>query len=386
MDPSSMDFRDIQYNNVFTQILSPIDKELSSQPFLPEELILQILLRLPVRSLLQFRCVCKSWKTLISDPQFAKSHLQCSTEESIMTHQRLVSFVETKPYKILSYSVKTLFENPSTPIEPDSFSMRHEYRIIDSCNGLLCLYDESQRCVRLCNPSTRLKSIRSPTVVEPEPHGIITNYGFGYDQVNDKYKFLVAILNINGVKIYTFGEDSWTTIQNFPCSPRRLLGKFVSGTLNWLADKGGVTSNKQCVILSFNLEKETYGELMLPQNNADCKYIPILYVLNNCLCVFFLTSETRWVMYSMREYGVVESWTKLVTISPEKYIPFRLNYLVEPLFISENDVVLLIDKGCDKIGLYNFSSGGSSYDFPLVTTKPGLDRCIYRESLVSPRR
>ncbi|MCI40987.1 F-box/kelch-repeat protein, partial [Trifolium medium] len=41
-------------------------------PFLPEELIIQILLRLPVRSLIEFKCVCKSWKTLISDPKFAK--------------------------------------------------------------------------------------------------------------------------------------------------------------------------------------------------------------------------------------------------------------------------------------------------------------------------
>ncbi|MCI38128.1 F-box protein, partial [Trifolium medium] len=47
------------------------------------------------------------------------------------------------------------------------------------------------------------------------------------------------------------------------------LGEFVSGTLNWMVDNEGVSSNQSHVILSFDLEKETYGEVLLPQNDAD---------------------------------------------------------------------------------------------------------------------
>ncbi|MCI26118.1 F-box/kelch-repeat protein, partial [Trifolium medium] len=44
-----------------------------------DELIADILSRLPVKTLMQIKCVCKSWKTLISDdPSFAKLHLQRS--------------------------------------------------------------------------------------------------------------------------------------------------------------------------------------------------------------------------------------------------------------------------------------------------------------------
>ncbi|XP_057422520.1 putative F-box protein At3g17500 [Lotus japonicus] len=45
---------------------------------LPEELIPQILLRLPVRSLVRFKSVCKSWLSLISDPKLGKSHYDIS--------------------------------------------------------------------------------------------------------------------------------------------------------------------------------------------------------------------------------------------------------------------------------------------------------------------
>lgn len=43
----------------------------------PHELIIQILLRLPVKSLIHFKCVRKLWFSLISnDSHFANSHFQ----------------------------------------------------------------------------------------------------------------------------------------------------------------------------------------------------------------------------------------------------------------------------------------------------------------------
>ncbi|KAK1678622.1 hypothetical protein QYE76_039470 [Lolium multiflorum] len=45
---------------------------------LPEELVLEILVRLPVKSLRRFKCVSKAWRTTISGPYFIRSHLQFS--------------------------------------------------------------------------------------------------------------------------------------------------------------------------------------------------------------------------------------------------------------------------------------------------------------------
>lgn len=51
-------------------------------------------------------------------------------------------------------------------------------------------------------------------------------------------------------KVYTFGEEEYSgkRLQNFPCRPTVRLGKFVSGTLNWIAE--GAVSDDRCVILS----------------------------------------------------------------------------------------------------------------------------------------
>jgi len=83
-------------------------------PFLPEELIVKILLKLPVKSLLQFKRVCKLWKTLISDTQFANKHFLIST-----AYPRLVT---SGSWEIKSYPIESLLQNSSTTVIPVTFS------------------------------------------------------------------------------------------------------------------------------------------------------------------------------------------------------------------------------------------------------------------------
>ncbi|XP_058774262.1 F-box/kelch-repeat protein At3g23880-like [Vicia villosa] len=309
-------------------------------PVLPEELVGEILLRLPVRSLLQFKCVCKSWKTLISGSQFP------------------------------------LFKRPSTPVKPVTFGYMEEMLdyIIGSCNGLLCMLGTYPHYVGLYNPSLQFKSKISLVPVSVlEQDWFINHCGFGYDKVNDKYKVLVVMERFFHVspmltKIYTFGQDdSWKTIPNSPYNNNiKTLGKFVSGTLNWLVSYPNT-------FVSFDIEKETYRKLLLPQNVGVKTE---LSVLSDCLCVS--TSENvHWVLWMMKEYGVVESWTKFIVIPYHKLLHI---FLVEPLFISQNGVLMLL-MGRSKLILYNTNTG-VALD-PLITMELGFSSHIHCESLVS---
>jgi F-box interacting protein len=339
---------------------------------LPDEIIVEILLRLPVRPLLQFKCVCKSWKTTISHPQFVKNQLQIST-----AYPQLVSSNNIDRGIVFYYPVEPLFENPSTPIQPVKVS---NCSIIGSCNGLLCLYNIDQFCVKLWNPSVNLISKTSPTFNGYGHDGFITHHAFGFDQLNDKYKVLLALQNKHTYSkkitlLYTFGENSWKKIQNCACDPISWLGKYVSGTLNWV-NKDGVNSSER-TILSFDLEKETYSQVLLPQQDADNVCNHDLYVLRNCLCVCFNHSkETHWGVWMMKEYGVAKSWTKLMIIPHKKLTrncPRRFH--IDPLFVSENGAVLVRTRR--RLVLYNLNNGRLSY-------KLGWDIYMNHQSLVSP--
>jgi F-box interacting protein len=88
----------------------------------------------------------------------------------------------------------------------------------------------------------------------------------------------------------------------------------VNGTLNWVIVKKDVCSN-QVVILSFDLEKETYNKVLLPEH--DVVYFKVnhmLGVLSNRMCVCFDYNKTNWDFWLMKKYGVVESWTRLMMI------------------------------------------------------------------------
>ncbi|EYU20296.1 hypothetical protein MIMGU_mgv1a018445mg [Erythranthe guttata] len=50
------------------------------QTYVPSEIIENILLRLPVKSLMRFKCVSKSWEATISDPEFIANHLRQAKE------------------------------------------------------------------------------------------------------------------------------------------------------------------------------------------------------------------------------------------------------------------------------------------------------------------
>jgi F-box interacting protein len=236
------------------------------------------------------------------------------------------------------------------------------------------------------NPSIGLKSKSSPKLISSRDWWMEYN-GFGYDNVNDKYKVLAVVKYHNAefsgslTKIYTFGEDSWRTIEDFPDNPTEGVGNYVSGTLNWFHYQW-YNRHEQYVIHSFDLEKETYRKLLLPFVGDDRMCRPSLCVLNDCLRVCF-ANKSHLVVWLMKECGVVESWTKLMTIPREKLIflnPIDRCSTVDLLFISNGVALLMVSS---QLILYNLNSG--ELDHLLINIFGVLDPQIYCESLISPR-
>ncbi|KAK7245776.1 hypothetical protein RIF29_40625 [Crotalaria pallida] len=88
---------------------------LSHDPFptLPYELNTEIISRLPVKILMQFKCINKPWKTLISDPQFARKHLSKVNS----THLILSFSNPSHEFLVKSYSLKSMFESTKSIFE-----------------------------------------------------------------------------------------------------------------------------------------------------------------------------------------------------------------------------------------------------------------------------
>ncbi|KAL5073136.1 hypothetical protein RYX36_012120 [Vicia faba] len=361
---------------------------IDSLPSLPFDLITEILSRLPVKFLLQLRCVCKSWNSLISNhPNFAKKHLTHSTTYSIC------SLGFTYPGTLTIFPPNFFFDTTvSTNVNTLPYDSYNSYRgreIVGSCNGILCL--AYMEFILLWNPSIR-KIQELPLLPNPHyPIEMYISYAFGYHSVTDTYKVVVVSRN-KSVKVNTLGTKIWKNIDHFPFAtlPDHKSGIYVSGTINWLVSPD--PSTPPHFFVSLDLGNESYQKLLLPdygEVDADFFSTLALGVFRDCLCTISRHEHCVWLM---KEYGKKESWTKLFTIS-FKQRPCMQYSLNKVVYVFEDGQVLLQCKMPyvptklilydPRIATFEFVSFENSLVDNLDVSKyGGPEVCI--ESLISP--
>ncbi|PON54620.1 F-box domain containing protein [Parasponia andersonii] len=174
-------------------------------PSLNEDVVIIILSKLPVKSLIRFKCVCKSWYSLIQSPFFITTHLNSNkvhhrdylgllmNDGVITSRQYLISFFSYNPIKfdMMKFSSKLIlpFKCP---------------RIIGSCNGLLCMVTETFEYYVL-NPATR-----EFKTLEQHEHWENLCYGFGFDPKANDYK--LVRFTVGKTEVLTLKSNSWRPI------------------------------------------------------------------------------------------------------------------------------------------------------------------------------
>lgn len=144
-------------------------------PVIPPEVIeLEILKRLPVKSLLQFKLVCKSWNLLISNPDFISKHhhVRNLNEDVLLIWSR--------------------FQNKPVNLNPKLTT------IIGSIDGLVCFSNcfadnnSEPMEILIWNPATK-QCLKIPLV--PDETVVVYFFGFvgfGYDSIANDSKVMYA--------------------------------------------------------------------------------------------------------------------------------------------------------------------------------------------------
>lgn len=149
---------------------------------LPDEMMTEVFLRLPVKSTLHFRAVCRSWAALLSSEEF------CSL------HMAMVK-VKPSPPKLLFVSPRNNFD--STAVYSCSLLGRGDDLLftLDNargnfvdvapapCRGLTLLYDVVAPAYYVCNASTR-----AVTRLPPFQYVPYATAGLGFDPGTKEYK------------------------------------------------------------------------------------------------------------------------------------------------------------------------------------------------------
>lgn len=356
---------------------------------LHSDVIIEILLRLPVKSLCRFKCVCKLWQFLISHPKFARRHVNLTNIDKEIEHRRRKLILNSRSLSSLCYvEYEAMTSNHVTALELDLQMIKSgldEVKLIGSFNGLLCISVEPER-IFLINPAIKevkkipnfhdgLRRHRLAPISRP------CIYGFGYDHSLDDYK-VVKIVDESVVYVYSLKTDTWRRAQNFPYkSFNSDPGIPLNGAVHWVFGRGKHSIEPlpwPGVIVAFYFTEGKLREVPLPSEAAADSFTTV-GVLGGCLCWLTrgtgTTATKRYDFWVMSEYGAKESWTK-VAIN----IPFLC---LRPLSFLKNDEALFDIDG--KLVLYNPREG--THREVVVHGVQGrrkLEMQTYVESLVSP--
>jgi F-box interacting protein len=259
---------------------------------LPNEVIAEILSRLSVKSVIRFRCVSKTWCSLISSPHFIATHLsRALSNPQYPSHLVLLHF-DYRLKKGLSPAIRIRLLSLDPEIQERSLVTEQYYdtgvpsdfigsrclrdcmQVIGSSNGLFCL-TRGFDSYFLCNPCIQKAiSIPHPNIgLETRTHG------FGYCPKTDDYK-LVRVVYVEGtthslVEIYTLRTGAWRSFTapgppyyfREPFGRNSLRNIFFNGAVHWPAHTPEHHQGPfRHLIVSFDMEDEVFREMGMPKS------------------------------------------------------------------------------------------------------------------------
>lgn len=352
----------------------------TSNEELLQDTVIEILLRLSVKSLLRLRCVCKSWYALIKNPGFISKH------SKNMNTQLIVLYMDEDDGTDEFYYPGDLF-----CIFPDhtlvDLSLRDLHPEKPVCgefggpyNGIFCIFGLNGH-ITLWNLATRDSRMLPKYGVSPPQNTeeYITSVGFGLDTINNDYKLLLIFTFWDEKKedtyefsycaIYSLSTNSWKDINYFKSNQYRIPHSHgctcLDGNCYWLWEMDDNLDHE--IIMSFDMGNEVFQEIQCPEiarpehvrlelYNDDFLSLLLLSTIRNCIEI--------WVMKE-------RIWNKQFSVGPLSGIrePLGLWKNGSYFVFSDSGRLLLCDPNTQEtrdLGLTSFYIGTFNYKESLI--------------------
>ncbi|GAB2280582.1 hypothetical protein Dimus_015209 [Dionaea muscipula] len=388
---------------------------------LPEDVLVEILSRLPVKTLFRLTCVCKQWLSLIRSPQFATKQL-LTTESSLSRYNFQYFFTATSVDSddgMTALVIASLFSYESFELSARfEFSPCYYITLSDPCRGIFCVHvtvDCRETAFILWNPAIReielLPFPLPPPIPEQEDYQTFSIYtfGFGYDPEINDYKVFV-IFQPNGrsrgqlgldwpVEVYHLRQGYWKLLppNSFHESMRRWNGIQIRRTMlhgsmcNWIDRYIGN------LLISFDLVNEIFVKTSPPecckQRLFKCELLQSNKMDGKPRVMCWLTTSHRpdpdhpmfdVEIWELVEYGSSGCWTKQIVMELPAYYVSKAPYKHMPVGYWRDEKTLIWPLFETDDNLLTYSSATKELDSrKFVHILMLSEGCAYIESLVS---
>lgn len=324
---------------------------------LTDDLMSEILVHLPVKSLLRFKVVSKPWLALISSPGLVKSHIRHALTRP-GADQTLIVYGQDDPsislYKLHSSQIGPRL---GVPYSRGDFSFTPFMKLVASHDGVVCVsvsnfpryelgfsnfYKLHNADVYIWNPATReSKALPRHNIRE---NIMSVSLGFGFDSVGNEFKVVRVVCSFRGpfsAEVYSEKRNAWRRVQPKPCDVPYydVFDVCVNGLLCCTGMYG---------LMAFDLNKEVFKSgIKLPVRCRDIRrYDARLTVVNDSIAVAFFSRDEElsgkvklWMLDDdacLRGGEVEASWTLVLSIRVDIPGHFVLGYF------NSGDLLLVV--------------------------------------------
>ncbi|KAJ9672008.1 hypothetical protein PVL29_025589 [Vitis rotundifolia] len=302
-----------------------------------EEILTNILSRLPVKSLLVCKSVCKYWQGLICSPSFIHLHLIQSQENP--SYVFCLSYVFWD--NIHCWVIKTDGETTQSFPSYDGFYFKD---MICSFNGLICCTTprKSRTCfirrsprrdmdIIICNPATRKVLLLPPT---PKSH-YAPKLGVSFGPTINGYEtfqFFDREEQLYECMVYSSITGSWKFIGTVAHAPSNSFNHVcIDGIVYWFS-RSRIDGRLVGHILTVDRE-EKFSIIRIPEEET---LYPLLVNLEGCLCPVAENGLEQkrfgiWALQNSKESVWVKKWSDYMPsfqIEQFDYIVVRKNEIL----------------------------------------------------------
>ncbi|KAG8381566.1 hypothetical protein BUALT_Bualt06G0134900 [Buddleja alternifolia] len=235
-----------------------------------DDLLNQILLRLPVKSLMRFKLVSKNWQSLITSPCFSLQYNPGRNAAVGLFYPELKSTAFVYIHLNVQVTTKPPFTELNFAVDPDPIWIHH------SCNGLLLccsfvIFDHYRSCERstigkcfVYNPTTNCSTkLPRPGIMNGVPMSVCGIY-LAFDPANSPSHKVVCVresefsTKLRQIEIYSSESDEWR-VSGEPFVSRANFhnGVYWNGSIHWI-------NSINAEVLRFNVDEERLGKIPMP--------------------------------------------------------------------------------------------------------------------------
>ncbi|KAK8943039.1 putative F-box protein [Platanthera zijinensis] len=222
--------------------------------YIPVDIVSEILLNLPARSLGKFRCVSKSWLSITSNTAFIRANAQRNP------HSLIIEGMNRSGRYCLA-SAEAISESSIRLREYLPLQFSSDYSLAQaSCDGLICRYHKIRPCV--INPLTG-QSVPLPR----DGDELNCKLGFYFHHSTSKYRLIRFTDTMHESEVLVVGEHSWRRIPgSLPAFFYLPYPLDLNGNIYWLAHSLNEDTSEvpPDTVVIFDEEKEVYSVISLP--------------------------------------------------------------------------------------------------------------------------